>query len=801
MIATIRYEQKQVPNKKNGQMEWKNVKFIDEIIESEDRLREVLSTPKQFEILRSTRSRDVPEEVKKLIKKGLVQLVTVPGNEDGTLAGCQVLSNCVNLDVDYIPIEVFPKLVGNILSKAEEAALMMLHKSASEKQDKEGNWCLGLHIIGRRDPNQTQEENLRRLANIFGVEYDENAKDWTRVLFSASGSKEDLIYVSPELFEKVYYQLAEGENLGNIGGKKKRGRKKKLTTDNEQLTTNSEELKINSEQLTTNSEEPSEQSLMKFDAVVNAMGLHLETLDDEGSRHGNVNQLLPPLAKIMSRPQLEACFARRMPSFMDEPGDEFMNQVEYFYNLDADKGFLSKELQQINVQFQTQTNALCAATATVIEEEIQPILPKKLPRVIELLLKPFEEKFHGMLAIAAPAYLAALASHFRTRSNSNKVIAPNLYVAVALPSGRGKAQVQDLFEMILGKTLITAHNEAFRIEEENREEIFRCANNRDKPKRIKVKKYLAQQASKTAIMEIQKNLGKEGMVLLNFSEAKQLVAMNKQSWSNLIPYLLDAWDGAYHNQSYAKLDSVNFNGNVRATMVLTGVISDILKGINPNTSDGMTFRTITYIADVPFSIHEPVITPLSNEEQDELDNLLMSVWQKNLECADDETIMIQLPKTRQMVLEWEEEQGKRLECGELTMADMQSFTRIGQMMLRAALSLVAIHGKESKVIIDFVKWLGETAWFNSRKFFGKRIAEDLKQQQEMAGFSFQTMIGNENIAAMPKIFNRKYYYNYCEAKGIKPATAKKQLNRAVKPDNPKKKPELRYLGNDLFERI
>ena len=131
-------------------------------------------------------------------KHKLVQMnySCVPG-EDKLLKGCKTPSNSVGMDVDFDPNEPdydkkmaeVPELV---LAKKNQLGLLMLERSARK----------GYHIVFRRRAQLSQEENLRWASEVLGVRYDEGAKDITRVFFMTTDSAEDLLYLSPMLFEQ-----------------------------------------------------------------------------------------------------------------------------------------------------------------------------------------------------------------------------------------------------------------------------------------------------------------------------------------------------------------------------------------------------------------------------------------------------------------------------------------------------------------------------------------------------------------------------------------------------------------------
>jgi hypothetical protein len=115
-------------------------------------------------------------------------------NADGALKGSTRMSRSVGMDIDFDPkapdyeakMSRVPELV---TGKKEELGLLMLERSANK----------GFHIVFRRRPGLSQEENLMWASRLLGVEYDKGAKDITRVFFTPPTDR--LLYLDKELFD------------------------------------------------------------------------------------------------------------------------------------------------------------------------------------------------------------------------------------------------------------------------------------------------------------------------------------------------------------------------------------------------------------------------------------------------------------------------------------------------------------------------------------------------------------------------------------------------------------------------
>ena len=110
-------------------------------------------------------------------------------NEDGSLKGATRMSTTVGMDIDHIAAEEMPKVKERILAKQQELGLQMMEESARKA---------GYHLVFKRRPELSQEENLKWASELLGVQYDEGAKDITRVFFTTT--EHELIYLDDGIF-------------------------------------------------------------------------------------------------------------------------------------------------------------------------------------------------------------------------------------------------------------------------------------------------------------------------------------------------------------------------------------------------------------------------------------------------------------------------------------------------------------------------------------------------------------------------------------------------------------------------
>ena len=125
------------------------------------------------------------------VKASLVQMnYSCLPNDDGTLKGAKRMSTTVGMDIDHIEADEMPKVKERILQKKAELGLLMLEESARGK---------GYHLVFKRRPELTQEQNLRWASDLLGVEYDKGAKDITRVFFTTT--EHELVFLDDDVFK------------------------------------------------------------------------------------------------------------------------------------------------------------------------------------------------------------------------------------------------------------------------------------------------------------------------------------------------------------------------------------------------------------------------------------------------------------------------------------------------------------------------------------------------------------------------------------------------------------------------
>ena len=382
-----------------------------------------------------------------------------------------------------------------------------------------------------------------------------------------------------------------------------------------------------------------------------------------------------------------------------------------------------------------------------------PQMPAKLPRLIALLIKPFPKVYHPMLTVAACVILGAIASHYRSRYIDGRTIAANLFAAIIAGSGKGKYWVTKLLELMCHNTLQTWDDAEWRKVRENQEMRDKMSNAKEKPAKYHPRLRIMETMSKTSLLEVQTNLGENGMLLCNYTESDELANSSRAQFSNISVLLRKAWDLDIHRQFYMSDNSCSTQCRLCAAILLTGTPKSVLSRLFTDTENGMMQRFLPMMMpSIKRTFRPPVFEPLPPDEEAERDGLLVSLWQKDL-SLDDGTLMLEMPKTQKMIQGWYDELEERYAEGQLSEAEADLSHRVGQFMQRAAIPFVALYGEEQKEVIDLVRWLGDFAYYNICHIFASRVAQDMKESEQMLQRQIDGRITAEPLLSnMPDIF-------------------------------------------------
>ena len=129
-------------------------------------------------------------------KRRLVQFNYSGHYPNGVVKGMKLPSQAFGFDMDEP--EAFAKAAKLLLKEPSKYGLLMLERSARQ----------GGHAVFEREKGKTILENQVRIASMLKCEMDTSAHDINRVYFTTTSDDEDLLFLSPHLFQDAYDEAA-----------------------------------------------------------------------------------------------------------------------------------------------------------------------------------------------------------------------------------------------------------------------------------------------------------------------------------------------------------------------------------------------------------------------------------------------------------------------------------------------------------------------------------------------------------------------------------------------------------------
>ena len=365
-----------------------------------------------------------------------------------------------------------------------------------------------LHIGIRMPVGMTIEETQKAYCEALGVPYDESCITPERMIFLTD--KDSEIYRS-KMWCAV---LPESE----IQARRKAFLDRGLTVDGRG------DAKVNSLQFTVNGNsndnvqnnrlsgnhgsgelgEASEKNLIAFDLFVQSAGLEGMAIDTVGSRHSSLLAIMSAGAsRVMSKEELMKVVRTKMPSYYQE--DDCHQLIHDFYAKYADSSKpMSRDVIRVNALAEQKANEVKSeerrvknsnadGNYTVQSSNLQvqssdedypepPVMPEKLPKLVELLISRTPEIYKPAVAHAIFPPLATHLWQTSFRYIDNVVHEATLSTCLLAGTGAGKSSVDKPIRYIM-EDIRKRDAENLKREKEWKEEVTRKGANKDKRKR------------------------------------------------------------------------------------------------------------------------------------------------------------------------------------------------------------------------------------------------------------------------------------------------------------------------------
>ena len=365
-----------------------------------------------------------------------------------------------------------------------------------------------LHIGIRMPIGMAIEETQKAYCEALGVPYDESCITPERMIFLTD--KDSEIYRS-KMWCAV---MPESE----IQARRKAFLDRGLTVDGRG------DAKVNSLQFTVNGNsndnvqnnrlsgnhgsgelgEASEKNLIAFDLFVQSAGLEGMAIDTVGSRHSSLLAIMSAGAsRVMSEEELMKVVRTKMPSYYQEPDCHQLIHDFYAKYADSCKP-MSRDVIRVNALAEQKANEVKSeerrvknsnadGNYTVQSSNLQvqssdedypdpPVMPEKLPKLVELLISRTPEVYKPAVAHAIFPPLATHLWQTSFRYIDNVVHEATLSTCLLAGTGAGKSSVDKPIRYIM-EDIRKRDAENLKREKEWKEEVTRKGANKDKRKR------------------------------------------------------------------------------------------------------------------------------------------------------------------------------------------------------------------------------------------------------------------------------------------------------------------------------
>ena len=445
--------------------------------------------------------RNAPENVQNFLsarggdKKAKARQVQYNYNDllpDGVLKGCHHVASTFAHDIDCQSAKEQERIKQVLLEKKDDIGLLELSGSAN----------YGLHAVCRRERGKTILENQVRLSMLTETEMDTSTHDEQRILYTGPATPDNLFYLDDAIFEEQlspeeaaeeFLQLKERERLGQEEvppGAKKANKHYKPWKDRAERDVQSSKCKEPAARVSgpsfndggqtqraphsapegatiantldggqTRGSAPTVSDRTRFIAqgVMKEKGLLERDFLDEGGRHTSVKMFLSGATQLLTREETNGILAELMP---DHWRDQNIQQLvsDFYQNYTNPSQRLLKYQENLFTQsrrlygYDSEDGASTATDGIVSpsgDDGGAPVMPRKLPKLIQLLTSKTPDVYKPTLAHALFPPLATHLCGVRFPYTDNVEHEATLMNCLMASTGAGKGCIDEPIRRIM----------------------------------------------------------------------------------------------------------------------------------------------------------------------------------------------------------------------------------------------------------------------------------------------------------------------------------------------------------------
>ena len=675
-------------------------------------------------------------------------------------------------DMDYVEQALEKARELNCSDSIWKGKLLHLEYSARKK----------LHIDIRMPMGMTIEETQKAYCEAAGIPYDKScitperiifitdkaseiyrSKDWYRVLPAEELKARREAFLKrgltidgrgkvnfPQISQMTQIHSEEGPDAG-------KSVKSVLSVGPEDNTSAGKGNFPQISQMTQiHSDSASEKNLIAFDLFQESAGLKGMNIDTVGSRHSSLLAIMSAGAsRMMSEEELMKVVAEKMPSYYQEPDCHQLIHDFYAKYGDSSKPF-SRDVIRINATAEQAAKSLLAGdyksperlagnhtvqssnlnvqSNGVQSNEVQsteeteypapPPMPKKLPKLVELLISNTPEDYK---AAVANAIFPPLATHlWKTRFNyiDNVEHEATLMCCLLAGTGAGKSCVQKPIDFIM-EDIRKRDQENLKREKEWKDEMMRKGANKDKRKRpenLIIQEIDADMTNPAFVMRTAE--AKEHFLYTSLNEIDQFDALKGIGMQQFRIMCLAFDPGNQYGQTRVGTQSVTERVTIRFNWNASTTIQKGIKYFKRVLTDGPISR-INFCTIPERDIGEDI--PIYGTYDEEFRNALKP-YIDNLCMA---TGLVECQEAFELAKVLKDENAEFSRLSQDRVYENLSFRANVIGYLKACVLYVANGYKWEPEIADFIRWSERYDLYCKMRFFGDAIKKaEIEGEQE-----------------------------------------------------------------------
>ena len=468
--------------------------------------------------------------------------------------------------------------------------------------------------------------------------------------------------------------------------------------------------------------EAREKNLIAFDLFTQAAGLGGMEIDTVGSRHSSLLAIMSAGAsRVMEEEELMKVVRVKMPSYYQE--NDCHQLIHDFYAKYADNTKpMSREVMRVNAMAEQKANQQVNSlqlTGNRADEDYPepPEMPKKLPKLVELLISRTPEIYKPAVAHAIFPPLATHLWKTRFRYIDNVEHEARLMTLLLAGTGAGKSSVNRPIDFIM-EDIRLRDAENLKREKAWKDEMLRKGANKDKRKRpenLIIQEIDADMTNPAFVMRTAE--AQEHFLYTSLNELDQFDALKGSGSQQFRIMCLAADQGNKYGQTRVGTMSVTERVTIRFNWNASTTIQKGQRYFSKVLTDGPISRiNFCTIPEREIGEDMPVYGTYDESYREAL--------RPYIENLNKVTGLIECKEAFQLALKLKDENAEFARLSQDRTFENLSFRANVIAYLKACVLYVANGCKWEPEIDEFIRWSEQYDLYCKMRFFGDMIAKE-----------------------------------------------------------------------------